>query len=80
MESNDAVNSPSHYNQGGIETIDCIIAGLGEYETISYCQGNALKYLHRMWHKNNPQQDVEKAIWYCRKMLELLEKTKGQNW
>lgn len=80
MESNDAVNSPSHYNQGGIETIDCIIAALGEYEAAHYCQGNALKYLHRMWHKNNPQEDVQKAIWYCNKMLELLEKTKGYNW
>jgi hypothetical protein len=80
MESDDAVNSPSHYKQGSIETIDCIIAATGEFEAISYCQGNALKYLHRMWHKNNPYQDVEKAVWYCKKMLELLELTKGKNW
>ena len=76
----DMVNKPSHYNQGSIETIDCIVAALGDFDSISYCQGNALKYLHRMWHKDNPKQDAEKAKWYIDKMIELLEKTKGTNW
>ena len=80
MESHDAVNSPSHYNQGGIETIDCIISALGEYEAISYCQGNSIKYLHRLWHKGNPKQDAAKARWYINKMIELLERTEGTNW
>lgn len=76
----DMVDSPPHYNHGGIETIDCIIAALGEYEAISYCVGNSLKYQHRMWHKGNPIQDLKKAKWYLDKAIELLEKTKGENW
>ena len=82
MESTkpDPVNQPEHYKQGNIETIDCIVSALGEYEAISFCQGNALKYLHRMWHKNNPIQDCEKAKWYINKMIELLYTTKGTNW
>jgi hypothetical protein len=76
----DSVEKPFHYNQGGLETIDCIEAALGKFDTIGYCQGNALKYLHRMWFKNNPLQDVKKAIWYCNKMVQLLEETKGDHW
>jgi hypothetical protein len=76
----DMVDNPPHYNHGSIETIDCIISALGEFEAISYCVGNALKYQHRMWHKGSPIQDLKKSRWYIDKAIELLEKTKGENW
>ncbi|KKL05504.1 hypothetical protein LCGC14_2605360 [marine sediment metagenome] len=43
-EKEDMVNSPSHYNNGGIECIDAIRSMLGEEGFVSYCKGNALKY------------------------------------
>ena len=39
----DMVNHPPHY-AGKIETIDYIVDVLGEWEAISYCHGNVLKY------------------------------------
>ena len=77
----DPVNKPDHYNVGEIETIDYIVDVLGKYEAISYCQGNVIKYTgSRLWAKNYPIQDAEKAQWYLNKMIELMKETKGVNW
>ena len=38
----DMVNSPPHYQTGGIETIDYIQAELSPEEFAGYCRGNAL--------------------------------------
>ena len=77
----DMVNSPAHYADSGIETIDYIVDVLGDWEAISYCHGNVIKYTgSRLFKKGNPIQDAEKAIWYLNKMVELMEKTKGKNW
>ena len=80
-EQSDMVNSPPHYADGQIETIDYIVDVLGEWEAISYCHGNVIKYTgSRLFKKGNPIQDAEKAIWYLNKMVELMKKTKGINW
>lgn len=79
-EDFDPVFKPEHYNSGKYETIDVIADALGDWETISYCHGNILKYTIRMWKKGNPIQDAEKAKWYLTKMIELMHKTKGGNW
>ena len=80
-DAKDMVNSPAHYADSGIETIDYIIDVLGEYEAISYCHGNVIKYTgSRLFKKGNPIQDAEKAVWYLNKMIDLLKKTKGVNW
>jgi len=77
----DMVNSPAHYAEGEIETIDYIVDVLGTYEAISYCHGNIIKYTgSRLWKKGNPIEDAKKARWYMDKMIELMEKTKGVNW
>jgi len=76
----DKVNHPAHYNKGTIETYDYIVDTLGEYESISYCQGNIIKYISRMWHKGKPLEDAEKAEWYLKAMIKLLKETKGSNW
>jgi hypothetical protein len=77
----DMVNSPAHYADGKIETIDYIVDVLGEYEAISYCHGNVIKYTgSRLFKKGNPIQDAEKAVWYLKKMIELMKKTEGVNW
>ena len=60
------VNSPSHYNHGGLETIDAIREALGEIGFLHFCRGNALKYIWRAGHKDNAKEDLAKAAWYCR--------------
>ena len=63
---NDAVNHPSHYCDGGNETIDYIRAKMSRTEFIGYCKGNALKYISRAGKKaaNSIKQDLSKAITY----------------
>ena len=65
----DLVNKPAHYNKGGIECIDTIKAATGD-QFSAYLQGNAMKYLYRHRYKDNPVQDLEKAIWYINKLIE----------
>ena len=65
------VNSPSHYNQAGIECIDAIKASLGDnYQ--DYCKGNIMKYLWRYKYKNGIE-DLKKAQWYLNSMIESVE-------
>ena len=50
------VNHPSHYNQGKYEVIDVI-----EDWNLGFCLGNAIKYIGRCGHKDDPVQELEKA-------------------
>ncbi len=57
----DAVNHPSHYNDGKIEVIDYI-----RDKGLDFCLGNAVKYISRAG-KKDPSKEVEdlkKAVWY----------------
>ncbi len=73
----DMVNSPAHYTQGDIETWDYIVDVVGEYNAIFVAQAQIIKYTgHRLMNKSNPIQDAQKAIWYTKRMIELLEKTR----
>jgi hypothetical protein len=70
----DPVNSPAHYKlSGGIECIDYIKQVLTPEEFKGYCHGNLIKYQHRHGYKGNPVEDIEKAEWYLRKMLETMK-------
>ena len=69
--SKDPVNSPEHYNMLDIEAIDLIEMSMTKDDFLAYLKGNALKYIIRYKHKDNPEQDISKAIWY-------LEKLKGK--
>jgi len=60
----DPVNSPSHYNQGKIETIEIIRDKLTPEEFEGYCKGNAMKYVTRARHKGRSKEDLQKAVWY----------------
>ena len=80
-ESFHEIEKPEHYNSGNIETIDYIVDVLGPYDAIHYCHGNVLKYLGtRTWRKGDPLSNVDKAIWYLKKMRELMAQTEGVNW
>ena len=51
----DAVNHPSHYCDGGIETIDYIRAKMSREEFIGYCKGNALTLIYKVVGKGTEQ-------------------------
>lgn len=72
QSKSDAVNSPKHYTQGGIETIDYIKAKLGTEGTINYCMGNVMKYTSR-WQDKNGLEDLKKADWYLDYAIKLME-------
>lgn len=56
---NDPVNHPTHYTShpSGVEAITIT-------EHMTFCVGNAIKYLFRHEHKGQPIEDLEKARWY----------------
>ena len=60
----DAVNSPSHYLHGGIETIEVIRMMLTPEEFKGYCKGNIIKYRERAPYKGREEEDYAKARKY----------------
>lgn len=55
----DPVNHPDHYkaHPSGVECIEIT-------EHMSFCLGNAVKYLWRADEKGAPLEDLRKARWY----------------
>ena len=66
----DMVNSPPHYTQGGIETIDYIQAKLTAEEFRGYLKGSCIKYSSRLGQKDVIEQDAGKLGWYANKIKE----------
>lgn len=66
-----AVDHPSHYNQGGIECIDAMVSAFGKEAVENFCLCNAFKYVWRNRDKNG-FEDIDKAIWYLNKIKELI--------
>ena len=66
------VNSPPHYNMGGIECIDAIEASMTPEAFKGYLKGNIQKYMWRYEAKKGVE-DLKKAEWYLNKMLEAME-------
>ena len=60
----DPVNHPTHYTDhpSGVECITIT-------EHMSFCLGNATKYIWRADLKGNSIQDLEKAIWYVQREI-----------
>ena len=60
------VNHPPHYTShpSGIECIQVT-------EHMSFCVGNAIKYLWRADEKGNAIEDLEKASWYIEREIYL---------
>lgn len=71
MQDNDAVNHPLHYTVGGVECFDAMIATQGTEAVKSFCACAAFKYLWRHNYKGSNRQDIEKAVNYLNKWLEL---------
>ena len=56
----------THYNSGGIETLDYIKAKLTLDQFQGFCMGNVLKYTSRANTKGNFKRDMEKAAYYSK--------------
>lgn len=65
------IDHPAHY-AGKYECIDVMLDTMGPEDVKGFCLCNAFKYLWRCKKKHEtPEEDVEKAVWYLRKYLEL---------
>ena len=68
---NDNINSPKHYKQHALESIDEMIIMFGKQAVIDFCKCNAWKYRYRADFKGNKEEDYKKADWYISKSKEL---------
>ena len=66
----DLINNPEHYNTGSIECIEAIEASMTPEEFKGYLKGSVMKYLWRYQNKNTPPQDLEKCLWFLKRLLE----------
>ena len=70
----DRVNSPAHYTRGKTAAIDVIEDAVQDAPSPveGVLQAQVLKYLLRLWLKDNPKEDAEKARWYLNRLIEKL--------
>ena len=70
----DRVNHPAHYTSGKIEAIDIIEDAQKDAlnPVLGALQGQVLKYVLRLWLKDNPLEDAEKARWYLNRLISKL--------
>ena len=73
-KKSDSVNSPAHYTRGSQEAIDIIEEAIQDAPSVKsgMLQAQALKYLLRLWLKDNSRQDAEKARWYLNRLIDSL--------
>ncbi len=71
----DNVNSPAHYTHGRHEAIETIEDAIhcAPCPEQGFLQGQALKYLLRLWHKRDSLEDAEKSRWYLNRLIESLK-------
>ena len=64
MTDFDPVNHPKHYcsHPSGVECIQIT-------EQMSFCLGNAIKYIWRADEKHDAVEDLRKAIWYIEREI-----------
>lgn len=60
------IDHPKHYNIGTIEVIAAI-----EDWNLGFHLGNALKYIARAPYKGREREDLEKALWYVQRAMEV---------
>jgi hypothetical protein len=70
----DPVIRPKHYTTGKVECIDAIESAISELKgREALLTGQCIKYLWRWKKKENPKQDLEKALWYLKRLLKAVE-------
>tara|TARA_Y100001951_G_scaffold81046_1_gene69130 strand:- start:44 stop:283 length:240 start_codon:yes stop_codon:yes gene_type:complete len=67
---NDEVNNPKHYTSGKIEALEIIEDATKDLDGLeAFSIGSALKYLIRFDKKNDPIQDLQKAVFYIERVI-----------
>ena len=68
--TNDPVNHPSHYCDGGIETLDFILA-----KRLDFLLGQVVKYVSRAGKKDPAKEleDLQKARFYLDRKIETMK-------
>ena len=74
QRADDRVNSPSHYTRGSQEVIVTIEEAIQDAPTVKdgMLQAQVLKYILRLWLKDNPAEDARKAEWYLKRLIDSL--------
>ena len=80
LELPDRVNSPAHYTAGSQEAIDTIEEAIESAPSVpaGFLQAQVLKYLLRVWLKDNPLEDLKKAQWYLNRLVDKLSSAEEQ--
>lgn len=61
------INNPQHYNRFSHEVIELT-------EQFSFNMGNVLKYIIRAPYKGKYHEDMQKAVWYLKRIVEKKQK------
>lgn len=66
MKDNSNINHPHHYTNAAAKCSSCaqLIECIDVTRHMNFNLGNAIKYIWRCDLKNNPIDDLKKAIWY----------------
>ena len=80
-KKSDRVNSPSHYTSGKTEVIDIIEDAVKDAPANIYgmLQSQVLKYMLRVWLKDNPLEDMKKARWYLDRLINHYSNPPGED-
>ena len=63
--------NPAHYKDTPIQFIDAVKAAMTNEQYLGFLRGNVIKYLWRYENKGG-KQDLEKAEWYLKRLIEEL--------
>ena len=66
----DMVNKPPHYTQGKIPVLDFILD-----QKMGYLDGQVCKYLCRYRYKGKPLEDLKKAEFYLKRLIQQLDES-----
>ena len=72
----DMINHPSHYTAGRVEVIDFIEDCVKQAPdaVVGGLQWQVLKYISRLWLKDDPALDAGKARFYLNRLITTLDK------
>ena len=71
-------SEPNYYVKHGLSPLSAMKSGLvSDEEYIGFLKGNVIKYVVRAGYKDNPIEDIDKAIDYLNHLKEVFPVRKG---
>ena len=76
----DPVSHPAHYTSSPAQCSQCghPVECIDVVQHMTFSQGNAIKYLWRLFGKGDPVENLRKAIQYCEFEIARLEATPSE--